>query len=89
MISVLSAYAWFPSGRACGGGGRLAILDYLINQADQQQVFLSHGVIAVDDPTSVTPTQAVYARMGLGFMSLRGSSRFMRRLLSILTLYLK
>jgi len=40
----------------------------LIDQADQEEVLLRQDIIAVNEPPSVTPTQAIHARLNLGFL---------------------
>src|SRR5262245_18870342 len=40
--------------------------DYLIDQPDQEEVFLPQGILAVNEPTSLTPTQAIHARLNPG-----------------------
>lgn len=47
---------------------RLTVFDHLINHADHEEVFPLQGVIAVNYPTSVTPTQANHASLNPGIL---------------------
>jgi hypothetical protein len=42
-----------------------ALLDHMIYQSDQEEVFLPQDVPAFNDPASLTPTQAIHARLNL------------------------